>query len=64
LNAKIGEYNILVILQLVHGSGQCFPQVIGDVPVAPSAIKVQGYESQPKELTDAGIENIIGAYVG
>jgi hypothetical protein len=61
LNAKIGEYNVPVILQSVRGGRQCFLQVIGEVPVAPSAIKVHGYESQPQELTDAGIENPTGA---
>jgi 2,4-dienoyl-CoA reductase-like NADH-dependent reductase (Old Yellow Enzyme family) len=63
LNAKIGEYNVPVILQLVHGGGQCFQQMIGDIPVAPSSIKVQGYESKPQELSGAGIETIIDSFV-
>ncbi len=51
-----------VAIQLVHAGGQAKPEQAGCRPLAPSAVQVKQYASEPAELTPAGIEQIAAAF--
>ena len=53
-----------VVAQIVHCGGQASREATGCDPVAPSAVASPGYPEVPRELTEAGIEDIIRCFAG
>ncbi len=51
-----------VAAQLHHAGRETFPQVIGEQPVAPSAIGSRALGVQPRELSRAEIGNLVESY--
>ncbi len=49
-------------LQLVHTGGQSSSRAIGCTPVAPSAVKIDQYGEEPRELTVAEIGDLVRAF--
>ena len=64
ITEAVHEYNTSIILQISHSGRQTRSKIIGQKPVAPSAIKDQYFnEETPKELTEAEIFEIIDNFV-
>ncbi len=51
-----------IAIQIVHAGGQALPGISGLEPVAPSAVKVAHYSTEPRELTKKEIHEIIDAF--
>jgi len=51
-----------IILQMVHTGGQTKAEHIGRRPLAPSAVKVSLFPSEPAELTHSDIRDIVTAF--
>jgi len=52
LNNRLKNYGTPLILQIGHGGGTCSPKTSGKIAVAPSGIKLKGYPTKPKELSE------------
>jgi 2,4-dienoyl-CoA reductase-like NADH-dependent reductase (Old Yellow Enzyme family) len=53
-----------VVAQIVHCGGQADREATGCDPVAPSEVASPGYPEVPRELTEAGIKDIISCFAG
>ena len=51
-----------IAAQIVHAGGQAIPDNSGEQPVAPSAVKVAHYSTEPRELTKKEIQEIVYAF--
>lgn len=51
-----------ICLQINHSGAKAFPEVIGEQPAGPSAVIPPGSEAEPRALTTAEIEEIVGAF--
>jgi len=52
----------LLAVQLVHAGGQANPDQAGRQPVAPTAVKVAQYPTEPAELSPSQIQEIAAAF--
>ena len=52
----------IIAAQIVHAGGQAIPDNSGKQPVAPSAVKVAHYTTEPRELSKKEIHEIIDAF--
>ena len=59
LAETIHQYDIPVIMQLVHAGRQADPNIIEGAPVAPSSLTFPGTGAVPKELSVGEIEEIV-----
>ncbi len=62
LAAGVRSAGAAVAAQLHHAGRETFPQVIGEQPVAPSAIGSRALGVQPRELSLAEIEALVESY--
>ncbi len=62
LAAAVQGAGAVVAAQLHHAGRETFPQVIGEQPVAPSAIGSRALGVQPRELEVAEIEQLVQSY--
>lgn len=63
INLKVGEFDVPVIAQLVHGGGQTSKYVTGEQPAAPTAKMYPLFSSKARELSEGEIEEIIDNFV-
>jgi 2,4-dienoyl-CoA reductase-like NADH-dependent reductase (Old Yellow Enzyme family) len=61
LVAKVREHDVPLILQIVHGGGQCLPDATKHT-VAPSSISYSGYP-KPRAMSELEIEEVVNSFV-
>jgi 2,4-dienoyl-CoA reductase-like NADH-dependent reductase (Old Yellow Enzyme family) len=58
----VHENDGAICMQLVHAGGRTDSTQAGRQPLAPSAVKVEQYPEEPRELSPADIEQIVTAF--
>ncbi len=58
----VHHYDSKIVMQLNHAGRQTSSSIIGETPVAPSAVYYKLFEETPRALTEDEIEGLIEAY--
>ena len=58
----VHEHDAKLVAQINHGGRQCDPEVVGARPLGPSPVREKLTRVKPREMTEAEIEETIGAF--
>jgi 2,4-dienoyl-CoA reductase-like NADH-dependent reductase (Old Yellow Enzyme family) len=58
----VHEHDSKIVAQLNHGGRQCDPKVLGNVPLAPSAVRDKFTRVKPRAMSESEIEEAVTAF--